>query len=130
MAGLILFLAGFQKLTGMGVGGVTGFFGNVGIPAPEIMAPLVVAFELIGGLMLIVGAFTRVVGALMAIQFLVAALVVNLPSQPGWNAARLDLLLAAAGVAFLLSGAGKLSVDEWLANRRAAPAERRSATFA
>ena len=117
MAGIILLIAGYQKWTGPGIAGITGFFGNVGIPAPGIMAPAVMTFELVGGLLLIVGAFSRFIGAAMIVQFLVAGLLVSLPSQMGWNAARLDFLLAACGALFLLSGAGLLSVDAMLAGR-------------
>jgi len=117
MVGVVLFLAGWSKLMGPGVAGVTGFFGNVGIPMAPVMAPLVIGFEVIGGLLLIAGAFTRFVGPIMIVQFLVAGLVVSLPSQQGWNAARLDFLLAAAGALFLMTGAGAWSVDIWLAGR-------------
>lgn len=118
MAGIILLLAGWAKWTGPGIAGITGFFGNVGIPAPGIMAPLLMTFEVVGGILLILGLFTRFVGAAMIVEFLVAGLVVNLPGQGGWNAARLDFLLLACGVLFLLAGAGLPSVDAMLAGRR------------
>jgi uncharacterized membrane protein YphA (DoxX/SURF4 family) len=84
------------------------------------MAPLVIAFEIVGGLLLIVGAFSRFVGAAMIVQFLVAGLVVSLPSQMGWNAARTDFLMLASGAMCLLAGSGLLSVDAWLATRSGA----------
>jgi putative oxidoreductase len=122
MAGLILLVAGYQKWMGPGVAGFTGFVTNIGIPAAPLMAPLVMTFEVVGGLLLIVGAFSRFVGAAMIVQFLVAGLLVSLPSQMGWNAARLDFLLASCGALFLLSSAGLLSVDNWLASRHGAVA--------
>ena len=117
MAGIVLFVAGYQKLMGPGVAGITGFFANVGIPAASVMAPLLIAFEIVGGLLLIVGAFSRFIGAAMIVQFLVAGFLVSLPSQMGWGQARLDFLLMACGLMFLLSGSGLLSVDAWLASR-------------
>ena len=117
MTGVVLLLAGYQKLTGPGVAGITGFFSNVGIPAAPVMAPLLISFEIVGGLLLIVGAFSRVVGLGMIVEFLVAGLAVSLPSQMGWNAARLDFLLLSCGVLFLLTGAGLLSLDARLAGR-------------
>jgi len=93
------------------------------------MAPLVIGFEVVGGLLLIVGAFVRFVGIAMIVQFLVAGLVVSLPSQAGWNNARLDFLLVSVGVMSLLAGAGLLSVDWWLAGRRGSAAERRASTY-
>jgi putative oxidoreductase len=117
MTGVVLFLAGFMKLTGPGAAGIARFFGSAGIPAPEVMAPLIIAFEIVGGLLLIVGAFSRFVGAAMIVEFLVAGLLVSLPSQMGWNAARTDFLMLACGAMLLLSGSGVLSVDTWLASR-------------
>jgi hypothetical protein len=38
----------------------------------------------------------------------------------GWGQARLDFLMMACGVMFLLSGSGLLSVDAWLVSRRGA----------
>jgi len=129
MAGIILLVAGLMKWTGPGIAGITAFFGNVGIPAPAVMAPLLMIFEVVGGLLLIAGAFSRYVGAAMIVQFLVAGLVVSWPSQMGWGQARLDFLMGACGALFLLSGSGLLSVDAWRAGRGGGPVEARSATI-
>jgi putative oxidoreductase len=122
MAGIVLLLAGYAKWTGPGIAGITTFFGNVGIPAPGVMAPLLMTFEVVGGILLILGLFTRFVGAVMIVEFLVAGFLVSLPGQGGWNAARLDFLLLACGAMFLLAGAGLPSVDAMLAGRRGSTA--------
>jgi putative oxidoreductase len=111
MTGVVLLVAGLQKWSGPGVAGISGFFGNVGIPAPSVMAPLLMGFEVIGGLLLIAGAFSRPIGLIMIVQFLVAGLMVSLPSQGGWNAARTDFLMLASGAMLLLAGSGLVSVD-------------------
>ena len=129
MAGIILLLAGYQKWTGPGIAGISGFFGSVGIPAPGVMAPLLMTFEVVGGLLLIVGLFSRYVGAVMIVQFLVAGLLVSLPSQAGWNMARVDFLLLACGAQFLIAGAGLPSVDAMLAGRRGGAALARSPSY-
>lgn len=129
MAGIVLFVAGYQKLMGPGILGITGFFASVGIPAPGVMAPLVIAFEIIGGLLLLIGAFTRYVGAIMIVQFLVAGFLVSLPSARGWADARLDFLLVSVGLMALLAGAGLLSVDAWRAGRRGSAAREQAATY-
>ena len=116
MMAIILIVAGYQKLMG-GIGGVAGFFGSAGIPAPEIMAPFIVALELLGGILLLIGLGTRWLGLLYLAEFLVACFVVVLP-RFGWNAARLELMLLASGLMFFLAGGGKASVDELLARRR------------
>ena len=89
MVGVVLFMAGYSKIVGPGVAGITGFFGNAGIPMAPVMAPIVIGIELIGGVLLIAGAFTRFIGPVMIVQFLVAGLVVSLPSsragmRPAW----------------------------------------------
>lgn len=117
MAGIVLLVAGYQKLMGPGAAGIARFFGSAGIPAPEVMAPALIAFEIVGGVLLILGAFSRIVGIAMIVEFLVAGFVVSLPSQAGWGQARLDFLLLACGAMLLISGAGLLSVDAWLAGR-------------
>ena len=129
MSGIILLVAGYQKWTGPGIAGISGFFGNVGIPAPAIMAPFLMTFEVVGGLLLIGGAFSRFIGAAMIVQFLVAGLLVSLPSQMGWGAARLDFLMGACGAMFLLSGAGLLSVDAWLEGRHREPVKVGAGSF-
>ena len=116
MMGIILVVAGYQKLTG-GIEGVAGFFGNIGIPLPGLMAPFITALELVGGLLLLVGLGVRWLGLLFFFEHIVTAFVVVLP-RGGWNAGRLEMMLLACGLLFFLAGAGKASVDEILARRR------------
>ncbi|MDJ0754804.1 MAG: DoxX family protein [Ardenticatenaceae bacterium] len=113
IVGLIFFMHGWQKLFMMGIPGVGGFFGSLGIPAAGFMAALVTFLELLGGLALILGVATRVVAALLAINMLVALLLVHLAngffaSNGGYE---FVLILMAASVAFVLSGAGSMSID-------------------
>jgi putative oxidoreductase len=117
--GVILLVAGYTKW--MAIPQIQGFFTSVGIPAPGIMALYIATLELVGGALLILGLGARFLGVLYIAEFLVAAFVVKLPRQ-GWDASRIDLLLLAGGVMLLLAGAGKLSLDEWLARRRTVPA--------
>ena len=119
MMGFVLAFSGYQKLAG-GVGGVAGFFGQAGIPLPEIMAPFIIALELVGGIMLVLGLFTRWLGLLYVCEFIVAAFWVVIPAR-GLAAGRLELMMLAGAVMLVLAGAGKASLDEMLARRRAEP---------
>ena len=119
MMGFVLAFSGYQKLTG-GMGGVAGFFGQVGIPLPEVMAPFITALELVGGIMLLVGLFTRWLGLLYVIEFIVASFWVVIPAR-GLAMGRLELMMLAGAVMLVLAGAGKASLDEMLARRRAEP---------
>ena len=119
MTGFVLAFSGYQKLAG-GMGGVAGFFGQVGIPAPEVMAPFITALELVGGILLLLGLFTRWLGLLYVCEFLVAAFWVVIPAR-GLAMGRLELMMLAGAVMLVLAGAGKASLDELLARRRAEP---------
>lgn len=56
--GLTFFLAGLGKVLG-GTDRVGGFFGSLGVLLPSLMGPSIAYLELIGGLALILGLFTR-----------------------------------------------------------------------
>jgi len=108
---------GQQMLFEMGIGGVEGFFGSLGIPAPALAAVVVSVLETVGGLALILGVLTRVFGVLLMIDMLVALFVVHL--QNGFfvspnNGVELVLLLGASALGLAMTGSGALSVDEVL----------------
>ncbi len=115
--GLTFFFAGLGKVLG-GTAGVAQFFGNIGVPLPGVMAPFVSYLELIGGLALVLGVFTRVFSLLLAGDMLVALLLVGIPAflgaesiPQGWSELRTELLLLLGSLALALLGPGLLSVD-------------------
>lgn len=115
--GLTFFFSGLGKVMG-GMAGVTGFFGSLGIPLPGLMAPFVSYLELIGGLLLILGLFTRPVSLLLIGVMLVAMLTVNIGGvmeeglPRGFNSIRTELLLLLGGASLVILGGGLLSLDE------------------
>lgn len=114
--GVIFLMHGWQKLTVFGVKGVTGMFANLGIPLPNVFAIIVIAVELGGGAMLIIGLATRWVALLNAIDMVVAILLVHLRNgffSPKGIEHPLSLL--AATLCLVLAGAGAGSVDEVIA---------------
>src|SRR5688500_13863091 len=66
--GIVFFAHGYLKFFKMGMDGVVGFFTSLGIPAPELAAWFVTWLEMIGGIALILGIFTPVLGVLFAIE--------------------------------------------------------------
>jgi putative oxidoreductase len=117
--GIILIVAGYMKFAG-GLGGFAGFMTQVGIPMAGVMAPLVAVLELAGGVLVLLGVGARWLGVLFVLEFLVAAFVVKLPNT-SWDASRIDLMMLGGAIMLVLAGAGKASVDELLARRRAPP---------
>ena len=120
--GVVFVMHGWQKLTVFGLGGLTGFLTQLGIPFPGVNAVLLSATELGGGLALLAGAFTRVAGSLVAFSMLVAVVTVHLKNGfflPNGYEFALTLLLA--NVALTMTGAGAYSVDGLIASRRREP---------
>jgi putative oxidoreductase len=121
VAGIVFFMHGFQKLFLMGFGGVAGFLGGLGVPAPGLFAVIVTLVEFLCGLALIVGLFTRVVAILLALDMLVALLTVHLPGGFFITNGELPLMLLAAAIGLVLGGPGEAALDRLLAARTRNP---------
>lgn len=111
VAGIILAAHGWLKLIGF-----SQWQENVvamGLPLPEVAAPLAVAGELAGGLGLVFGLLTPVAAFGAACVMAVAILSVHLPHGlfAKDNGFEYPLLLLATAVFFMLRGAGPISVD-------------------
>lgn len=107
--GLIFFVHGLMKFQG-GVANTGKFFESVGIPAPGVMAMIVAAAELAGGIFLLIGLGTRIISAIFAVIMLVAIFAVKLSSGfAGGYEFELALLIMA--VHLLLSGSRLLAAD-------------------
>jgi putative oxidoreductase len=126
LLGLVFFAHGAQKMLGWfggsGFSGTMGFFtGAMHIPA--VFAFLAIAAEFFGGLGLIFGVLTRVAAFGIAVNMLVA--VVMLHSHFGffmnWSGNQkgegfeYHLLVLVMSVFLMIKGAGALSVDHRLA---------------
>jgi putative oxidoreductase len=119
ITGVIFVAHGYMKFFVMGIPGTTGFFSQVGIPAPGFMAPFVATLEVAGGIALIIGLLTRLAALGLAINMLVAIVLVRL--KGGFfapNGAEFEILLCVACVALVIAGAGAFSADEAIARRR------------
>lgn len=111
VTGAVFAMHGWQKLTVMGVAGTSGFLGSLGFPAPDLFAILLIAAELGGGILLILGAWTHWVAKILAFVALVALLTVHITKGfflPGYE---FILLILAASISLMVSGGGKWSVD-------------------
>lgn len=112
VTGLVFAMHGWQKLQG-GIPGVAGFLGTLGFPAPELFAVLLIAGELGGGILLIVGLYTHWAAKVTAFIALVALLTVHVSKGFFLSTGGFEfiILLLAASVSIMVMGAGKWSLD-------------------
>ena len=108
----------------------------IGVPFANLLGWATIIVEIVGGLLILAGAFVPLAAIPMIVVLLVAILTVHLPNgfssiklmsydatgahfgQPGNET---DLLYAAGLLALCLGGAGPLSVDGYLKERRRNP---------
>lgn len=89
---------------------------NLGFPLPAVFAWAAVPAEVVGGLLLAVGWFTRPAAASIICTMLVAAFLQK-AGDPLWERLPSLFFLAIAWYGLVL-GAGRYSVDGWLRRRR------------
>jgi putative oxidoreductase len=122
---------GFAKLS-KGPDAFAAIMQAMGVPAPHLMAWVVILTELLGGLAVLVGAFVALASVPMIAVLLVAIITVHLPygfssiklqaitpagakfGPPGYEC---DLLYVACLVALVVGGSGPWSVDELIGRR-------------
>ena len=141
MAGGVFLSEGILKFvyTNQGVGRFT----KLGIPAPELTATFVGGLEIIGGILLIAGLFTRVIAIPFIIEMVVAILTTKIslylgtsplplpPSLPKvgfWavmHETRSDYAQILTAIFLLVVGPGPWSLDALLRRRSSARGPRR-----
>ncbi len=107
---------GIQKFLFPAALGV-GRFVKIGIPAPEIMGPFVGAVEILGGLMILFGFYTRLASIALIIDMIVAISTTKIPMlfKDGiWSMlheSRVDFSMFFGCIFLLIIGAGVSSID-------------------
>jgi putative oxidoreductase len=111
VVGLTFLLHGLDKLADLAA--TERFFASLSIPAPGLAAPFVAVLETGGGVLLLAGAATPLVGALLGVNMLVALATAHdeLVFFVRDGGIELELLLAGASFAVACSGAGRFSID-------------------
>jgi putative oxidoreductase len=135
MAGTVFFWEGVMKFVFPNQG--VGRFTKLGFPAPHFTATADAWLEIVGGLLLVAGLFTRVIAIPFIIEMLVAMASTKIPLYLGTSPLPLPPVppqigfwavlheirseyAQLASCAFLLfAGPGRWSLDAFLASRRA-----------
>jgi len=113
---LLFFVAGYNKI--INVAGTAGYFGKLALPMPDVLVWLVIAVELLGALLILIGWQTRLVAWIMAIFAVGTALLGHKfwgvdPAQFNNQLTQFLKNLAIAGGFLMLAawGPGRLSAD-------------------
>ena len=116
---LILIVAGYQKWFQFGVWtGVTKLFTGYGLPMPAVFAVTAATLELVGGIALLIGLFTRWFGLLYICEFLITFFYVKL-RLVSFIDGRIDLMMLAGAILLFLAGSGKAAIDEAMGDKGA-----------
>ena len=91
---------------------ITGFLTSLEVPAPGLMVWVVIAAELLGGILLALGLLTRVAAFGFVVTMLVAAFVAH--GDDPFSKMEFALAYGVVGLALLITGPGRLSVDHKL----------------
>lgn len=122
MVGGVFLSEGLQKYLFPALRG-TGRFETIGLPSPEFLAYFTGGFEIICGLLVLAGLFTRYAGIPLIIIMLVALSTTKLKilaDEGFWHmmhAARTDLSMLIGSIFLLMRGGGRWSLDRFWFSR-------------
>ncbi len=110
--GMVFLVHGGQKLFVFGLAGTADIMQKIGIPIATVAAAVVIAAELLGGVAIIAGLWTRYAGIALAIEMVVAILAARLVggffTPYGYE---FELVLLGACITLALTGSGAPSLD-------------------
>ena len=117
--GIVFLMHGAQKMFGAfggpGIAGTQGFMASLGIVLPGLIGIVVAAVEFFGGLLVLLGLFTRYASLLIAIDMFFAFILVHMKSgfflPMGFE---FVFALFLTTIALILKGAGKWSLEKAL----------------
>jgi putative oxidoreductase len=102
---------------------ITGFFASLNIPFPGLSAPFVSALEFVGGILLMLGLFSRPIALLLACNMFVAYWTADreafsaIFSDPGKFYVADPYTFLFAAVMVLIFGSGFFAIDTLIAKR-------------
>jgi putative oxidoreductase len=111
LIGALFLIAAYNK--SKGYDGSIAYFSRLGMPAASVMVPVTILFEVVAGLLLIVGYQTRIVALALAVFVLAAALMAHTNFGDGnqLNHFLKNVAIAGGCLAFFCSGPAAYSMD-------------------
>lgn len=108
---IIFITAGWGKLTALG--GTAGYFGSIGLPVPMVAAIIATAVELLGGIAILTGFFTRPAAYILALFCIATAFIAHADFADQNQSIHFMKNLSMAGGFLVLAafGPGALSID-------------------
>ena len=122
IVGTVFLSEGIQKFLFPAIRGA-GRFEKIGLPSPEFLGTFVGSFEILCGVLILFGLFTRLAAIPTLVIMFVAIATTKaeiLSSQGFWemlHASRTDWAMLLGSIYLLISGGGKWSVDFWLSKK-------------
>lgn len=107
--GVMLIFQGWQLFRAHDMNVIADLLFNMSLPYPEAMAYTVKIIELLGGLFLVIGLFTRVMTALLVLAYVFITFVMGEGKVLTDN--QLPFLFAMISLIFFFAGAGRFSID-------------------
>lgn len=127
---------GWAKIS-RGTAGFEKLLAQKGVPFPHINAAIAPYIELFGGIAILLGVYVAIAAIPLIVTMLVAMFAIHInygfssvntigltPEGPlfGPPGYEINLLYIAGLISLMLTGAGKFSIDNWMADRKKADA--------
>ncbi|WP_296063340.1 DoxX family protein [uncultured Amphritea sp.] len=107
----IFIMAGLSKISGYE--GTAGYMDSMGVPGA--LLPVVIAVEVLGGIAIVIGLFTRLTAAGLTVFTVASALLFhfNLADQTQYLMFWKNIAIAGGFLLLVANGPGAYSVDAW-----------------
>ena len=111
VCGLLLLPPGWHKLTGPLFDSDVQLLHQLGFEPAVPLMWFITVLELLDGVLLVVGLLTLPIALMVAVEMMVIAVAVDIPSGRGYQ---FTLLWAAVALVISWRGGGRCSVDRWI----------------
>ncbi|MBW7914397.1 MAG: DoxX family protein [Taibaiella sp.] len=125
MVGAVFLSEGIQKFLFAAIRGA-GRFEKIGLPNPDFLGGFVGSVEIVCGILVLAGLFTRLSAIPLIIIMLTAITTTKtevLQNEGFWamlHGSRTDWSMLLGSIFLLITGGGKWSIDKWIINRHQA----------